>query len=188
MQAVVCHSCFWWGVSSNEDGTATYELAEEDVTMPEDAWGRCPKCGEWVYLDGPAPEEDRAKWYEQYKEEFESWNWGWMKNEAERDMAVDLDNPDMLVGMVFIGSLTSVTPSGKFYTPFAHSNITEYEANRDEAWHSALEAVAEKHDMAVMYNDGDVFVGVWKDNEALDEDEKAISGDVITKNCGDIIR
>jgi hypothetical protein len=139
--------------------------------MPEAAWGRCPECGEWVYLDGPAPAEDRAKWYEQYKEEFESWNWGGIKNEAERDMAVDLDNPDMLVGRVFIGSLTSVTPSGKFYTPFAHSNITEYEANRDEEWHSALEAVAEEHDMAVMYDDGDIFVGVWKDNEALDEDE-----------------
>ena len=93
-----------------------------------------------------------------------------MKFEAEREMSVDLDNPDLLVGRVFIGSLTSVTPSGKFYTPFAHSNVTEYEANRDEEWHAALEAVADEHDMATIYDDGDIFVGVWKDNEASDEE------------------
>ena len=170
MQIVVCHSCFWWNVSSREDGTATYELAEEDETMPEGALGRCPGCCEWVYLDGPAPEEVREKWYEQYKKEFETWNWEAMKLEAEREMSVDLDNPDLLVGRVFIGSLLSVTPSGKIYTPFAHSNVTEYEANRDEEWHAALEAVAEEHDMTTIYDDGDIFVGVWKDNEASDEE------------------
>jgi hypothetical protein len=41
---------------------------------------------------------------------------------------------------IYVGNLLSLVPSGKYYTPFANSNVTEEEAEQDEAWFEAAEA------------------------------------------------
>lgn len=63
---------------------------------------------------------------------------------------------------VYLGSCLSLSPSGKYYTAFACSNVTETEAERDEAWWAALERAAEKHGLFVTSGEGDptdIFVG-----------------------------
>lgn len=46
------------------------------------------------------------------------------------------DNPETSeVRRVFLGTVFALTPSGKFYTPWACSNVTEAEADEDEQWY-----------------------------------------------------
>jgi len=63
---------------------------------------------------------------------------------------------------VYLGSCLNLSPSGKYYTPFACSNVTEAEAHRDEAWYAALDLAAEKHGLFVTSGEGDptdIFIG-----------------------------
>jgi len=46
----------------------------------------------------------------------------------------DEDNPDGVMRSIYLGSILSITPSGKFYTPFANSNVSLKEAALDELW------------------------------------------------------
>lgn len=58
-------------------------------------------------------------------------------------------------GIDFLGTVFALTPSGKFYTPWASGNITPVEANVDACWNAALEKVAEEHGGWVGSGEGD---------------------------------
>lgn len=55
----------------------------------------------------------------------------------------------------YLGSCLSLSPSGKYYTPFACSNVSIQEALEDAAWYDALDYVAEKHGLYVECGEGD---------------------------------
>jgi len=56
---------------------------------------------------------------------------------------------------VYYGSILDLTPSGKYYTPFANSNITEDEADADETYWSELESVLSSHNLWYESGEGD---------------------------------
>ena len=55
----------------------------------------------------------------------------------------------------YIGSVFSIYPSGKYYMPFAHSNVTAKEALLDEVYREALEEVLDKHGLFAVSGEGD---------------------------------
>ena len=63
--------------------------------------------------------------------------------------------------VVYVGSVLNLLPSGKYYTPWACSNVTEEETKADEEWWKAFETELEKHDAWIETGEGDpldVFV------------------------------
>jgi len=63
----------------------------------------------------------------------------------------------------FIGTVFGLAPSGKYYTAWAHSNVTTREANRDMQWYNALERLCEEHELYLTNGDSDpcdLFIGM----------------------------
>jgi len=56
-------------------------------------------------------------------------------NEADEQEDCDGD----IVVRVYLGTVFSLTPSGKYYTSFANSNVTKKEAELDEEWYDQAE-------------------------------------------------
>ncbi len=64
---------------------------------------------------------------------------------------------------VFLGSVMSLTPSGKYYTPWACGNVDEEEVHEDEEWWEELEKTAHEHGLFITSGEGDptdIFVGM----------------------------
>jgi len=92
---------------------------------------------------------------ENLKEELESAEWD-----------VDPDNPDMESRQVYLGTVFALYPSGKFYTPWANSNVTEAEAEKDEAWREKAESELEAIHASLVNGEGDpcdLFVAQYRD-------------------------
>lgn len=73
---------------------------------------------------------------------------------------------------VFIGTVFNLSPSGKYYTPWANSNVTEREALIDEAWWSLLEREAGELNLCVESGEGDpcdIFVAECRDKKDCSE-------------------
>lgn len=71
------------------------------------------------------------------------------------------------IGLCFLGTVFNLTPSGKYYMPWACSNVTEAEALQDELWYEALEEIANEYEMFVTSGEGDpcnIFVGICKED------------------------
>lgn len=56
---------------------------------------------------------------------------------------------------IYIGTVFSMMPSGKYYMPFARSNVNAAEAVLDEAYREALEGVLEERGLFEMSGEGD---------------------------------
>lgn len=72
---------------------------------------------------------------------------------------------------MFLGSVLTLAPSGKYYSAWAHGNVTKAEAERDEAWFAALDKVGEKFGFTVENGEGDpcdLFISVECPKEATD--------------------
>jgi hypothetical protein len=70
----------------------------------------------------------------------------------------------------FLGTVFNLTPSGKYYMPWACSNVTIAEAERDARWFEALEKVCDKYGLYTRSGEGDpcdifVAMGVDADDE-----------------------
>lgn len=63
-----------------------------------------------------------------------------LKQDGEYGVDYGMDDPEKAVG---IGSCFNIMPSGKFYTPFAHSNVNEAEATADAIWLDQFEGSLE---------------------------------------------
>lgn len=99
--------------------------------------------------------------YDQYYDDIKSWDWDGIKQDAIANEQTD--DEGNLIGCEFLGTVFALCPSGKYYTPFANSNVSEREAYRDEQWYNALEQVASEHDMYIFNGDGDpcdIFAGI----------------------------
>ena len=55
---------------------------------------------------------------------------------------------------IYLGSILSIMPSGKYYMPWACSNVTEEEAAKDEAFREALESEAEEAGLSLESGEG----------------------------------
>jgi hypothetical protein len=63
---------------------------------------------------------------------------------------------------IYIGTVMNLVPSGKFYTPWACSNVTEEEAVRDEEWWERLNDLLAEHNMFTFSGEGDpcdIYIG-----------------------------
>lgn len=66
----------------------------------------------------------------------------------------------------FLGSVFTLTPSCKYYMPWARSNVTDAEAERDARWFEALEKVCDKYGLYHRSGEGDpcdIFVAMGVD-------------------------
>lgn len=108
--------------------------------------------------------------FEQFKQDIaSSFNWQYIKNAA---IASAQESPDG-EGLCFLGTVMALTPSGKYYTSWANSNVTDEEAELDEQWSEALGTVAEQYGLFVTSGEGDpcdIFVGISIDKD--DESEE----------------
>jgi hypothetical protein len=59
---------------------------------------------------------------QEYLDEIRSWSWVKAKDEAFKDREFDQE-ADSMIGRVYLGTIFNLTPSGKFYMPFACSNV-----------------------------------------------------------------
>ena len=76
-------------------------------------------------------------------------NWEALKEELEKEEWYQ-EEPGMWVRTIFLGTVFALTPSGKYYTPWAAGNVTEEEALKDQKWFEELEREAERHGLTVM--------------------------------------
>ena len=89
-----------------------------------------------------------------YEEEIENWfNWETFKpSEIVEDDYGDCSRQQWL------GSQTALYPSGKVYA-FWTTNQTGRDIIRDSAWQQAIDEVAARHGMFIIYEDEGVYVG-----------------------------
>jgi len=71
------------------------------------------------------------------------------------DGVLDAIGADHLYGASFLGTVMSLVPSGKYWTAWASSNVTQAESDRDEAWMEALNSVADRHGGWIETGEGD---------------------------------
>ena len=73
---------------------------------------------------------------------------------AKAEPQEDFDNPGTMKGYCFLGTVFSIMPSGKFYTPWT-TNQTRQDEIKDEAYMEALERAAEKYGGWIESGEGD---------------------------------
>lgn len=75
----------------------------------------------------------------------------------EQDWEPDFqDDPEHNeVRRVFLGTVFVLTPSGKYYTPWACSNVTEAEAEKDERWYEQAREELESIGLSLESGEGD---------------------------------
>ena len=80
-------------------------------------------------------------------------------DQVERELAKECNEAEDMDGNrcaeLYIGSVFALTPSGKYYMPWACGNVTEEEARKDEAWFEALDSVCGDHGMYYTSGEGD---------------------------------
>lgn len=60
-----------------------------------------------------------------------------------------------MIGSCYLGSVLSLAPSGKYYTPWAHGNVDTLDAVKDEQYYAALERLCEEHGGYLASGEGD---------------------------------
>ncbi len=82
-------------------------------------------------------------------------DWNALKEEVLNDVEPEWnEDNEVFVFTQFIGTVMSITPSGKYYTPWT-SNVTEEEAERDQAWWKLMEHCSEQFGMYLHSSEGD---------------------------------
>lgn len=62
-----------------------------------------------------------SKEYERYYKELQGWDWDALKDECEE--YPEEDDCGERRGQIFVGTVFNLMPSGKYYTPYANSNV-----------------------------------------------------------------
>ena len=86
---------------------------------------------------------NRNKLYHKYYTRIKEWNWDAIVEEAKKKPVTNFEGNRY--GYFLLGSVFNTMPSGKYYTYWAHSNVTEEEAERDEIFIDALESIASRY-------------------------------------------
>ena len=109
--------------------------------------------------------------YLQYKElepKRELFDWKKIKELVEQQEPQDDFDGCCKIKLYYLGSVFNIMPSGKYYTPWACSNVTEEEARKDEKFRERMEQEAEKYGLFVTCGEGDptdIFVGMVVEEE-----------------------
>jgi len=75
---------------------------------------------------------------------------------AALDEADEQDDQDgCIVKRVFLGTVFDLAPSGKYYMPYACSNVTEEEAMEDERWYEQADAELDTINAYMVSGEGD---------------------------------
>ena len=111
----------------------------------------------------------------QYIDEISSWDWQEIKQNAIDNCENPYeDDSSQLKGSCYLGTVFSIMPSGKFYMPWACSNVTENEAEQDEIFMDRLESIASIYDLSIESGEGDpcdLFAVVYLDNPDPDTND-----------------
>ena len=103
--------------------------------------------------------------------------------DTPQGIVVSIDLGDNMMASEFLGTVFALCPSGKYYTPWANSNVESCnrckgkgcdfcghlgsrEAFEDQLYYETLDDLAEKHGMYIMSGEGDpcdVFVCVSRE-------------------------
>jgi len=59
------------------------------------------------------------------------------------------------IKIIYLGSVFNIMPSGKYYMPWACSNVTEEEMWEDQQYMEALEDVASEYGLFITASEGD---------------------------------
>lgn len=93
-----------------------------------------------------------------YRPEIESWTWDYIEAQVHKNLMIDHDNKDQVIGSCWVGTTLGVMPSGKIYAMWT-SNQTQEDVNRDQQFNEALEEVVEKHGFFVNWGESnDLFI------------------------------
>lgn len=87
-----------------------------------------------------------------YKKQIESeWNWDTLREDA----FFNTDDEGNSIGSVYLGTVFSLFPSGKYWTFYAASNVSIREKIKDIAYREVLEEVFENRGYYVTCGEGD---------------------------------
>jgi hypothetical protein len=87
---------------------------------------------------------------------------------AEEDWQERTDGEPGEARYLYLGTVFTLTPSGKFYMPWACGNVTEEEAQQDEKWYDAVRERAEGLGYSFESGEGDpcdLFLVEYRDAE-----------------------
>ena len=87
----------------------------------------------------------RVNLAKRYEEEIQSWNWPDIKTQCTENLYIEDGD---LCGDAFLGSVLSIYPSGKYYTPWC-SNQTWADVVKDSLFGEVIESIAEEHGLSV---------------------------------------
>lgn len=90
----------------------------------------------------------------------------------EQPWEEDPCDPYQEIRTVFIGSVFTLLPSGKYWTPWAYSNMTEEEMAADEIWWDTVQAEAGERHFSIdggVADPCDLFVTEYRQKEQDDE-------------------
>jgi hypothetical protein len=94
--------------------------------------------------------------YAKYREEIEGmFNLDGIKSNLESSEPVEDEFNDTTYKSIYVGSCFALAPSGKYYMPYAHSNVSAKEALKDEIYWEAFNDWLEEHDLWFMSGEGD---------------------------------
>src|SRR5690606_5172709 len=79
------------------------------------------------------------------------YSFDWIDPEVIRATAEVADG----IGSYWLGKVTSLIPSGKYYMPWVCGHVTEEEIEADSEWWAALEDYLSKFDMWAENGEGD---------------------------------
>lgn len=99
-------------------------------------------------------------------------------NWDEIERALDAEEPFVdeagnRVRMIYVGTVFSLTPSGKYYMPWT-SNQTEEDVEADTEWWEKVEQEAEERGLFITSGEGDpcdIFIGRVEDTEEGEDQE-----------------
>lgn len=89
------------------------------------------------------------------------------------DWTIDPYDRTREVRYVFLGTVGGCYPSGRFYAPWS-SNVTEEEADADEAWREAVERELNARGMFFEHSEHDpcnLLAVEWRDRDMNETDE-----------------
>lgn len=82
------------------------------------------------------------------------WDWDSLIDELDSSLPRN-DGSGHIIKEIFIGTVMNLSPSGKYYTPFASSHVTSDEAKKDEVWYEELDESADSRGCFIREGRGD---------------------------------
>ncbi len=145
----------------NSDLQVSLDSLREKIKLSKEAGNNLPLSA--IYYLGK----------EYYLEEMKAVNWEAIKRACIQNCLQELEREydGSYLGRDYLGSVFSLTPSGKFYMPWT-SNVTEVEAEVDSLWWEAVEESALEHGVYISSGDGDdifAVVSLWP-NDLIEVD------------------